>query len=87
MQRNTNMLKKLRFADFVEFFAKMQSPVCPPNKLLSFRRILQHTDYQLVKFTILHFVWENKNSASESNSHIRSLMQHGLILQNISANR
>ena len=45
MQRNTNMLKKLRFADFVEFFAKMQSPVCPPNKLLSFRRILQQTDY------------------------------------------
>ena len=43
MQRNANMLKnlkKVRFADFMGFFAKMQSPVCPPNKLLSFGRIL-----------------------------------------------
>ena len=43
MQRNANMLKNLkqvRFADFIGIFAKMQSPVCPPNKLLSFGRIL-----------------------------------------------
>ena len=43
MQRNANMLKilkKVRFADFMGFFAKQQSPVCPPNKLLSFRGIL-----------------------------------------------
>ena len=34
MQRNANMLKilkKVRFADFIGFFAKMQSPVCPPR--------------------------------------------------------
>ena len=33
MQRNANMLKILKncvFADFIGFFAKMQSPVCPP---------------------------------------------------------
>ena len=43
MQRNANMLKilkKLVFADFIGFFVKMQSPVCPPNKLLYFRGIL-----------------------------------------------
>ena len=31
---------KCVFADFMCFFAKMQSPVCPPNKLLSFGMIL-----------------------------------------------
>ena len=34
MQRNANMLKFLKkcvFADFMGFFAKMQSPVCPPE--------------------------------------------------------
>ena len=34
MQRNANMLKILKkcvFADFMGFFAKMQSPVCPPE--------------------------------------------------------
>ena len=39
MQRNANMLKILKkcvFADFMGFFAKKQSPVCPPNKLLFF---------------------------------------------------
>ena len=48
MQRNVNMLKFLKkcvFADFMGFFVKIQSPVCPPNKLLSFRKILQHADY------------------------------------------
>ncbi len=43
MQRNANMLKflkKVRFVDSMGFFAKMQSPDCPPNTLLSFRRIL-----------------------------------------------
>ena len=42
MQRNANMLKilkKVRFADFIGFFAKMQSPVCPPNELLFFGEI------------------------------------------------
>ena len=36
MQRNANMLKIIKkciFADFIGFFAKMQSPVCPPNEL------------------------------------------------------
>ena len=50
MQRNANMLKNLKkcvFADFIGFFAKMQSPVCPPNKLLSFGEILQYTMYQV----------------------------------------
>ena len=35
MQRNANMLKilkKVRFADFIDFFAKRQSPVCPPER-------------------------------------------------------
>ena len=43
MQRNANMLKILKkcvFADFMGFFAKKQSPVCPLNKLLSFGMIL-----------------------------------------------
>lgn len=43
MQRNANMLKNLKkcvFADFIGFFVKMESPACPPNKLLSFRGIL-----------------------------------------------
>ena len=34
MQRNANMLKILKksvFADFIGFFVKMQSPVCPPG--------------------------------------------------------
>ena len=39
MQRNANMLKnlkkKLRFADFMGFFAKMQSPACHPKSRLS----------------------------------------------------
>ena len=51
-------LKKCVFADFMGFFAKIQSPVCPPNKLLSFRRILQHTDYKIKtlhpKMNVLH---------------------------------
>ena len=37
MQRIANMLiilNKCVFADFMGFFAKMQSPVCPTNKLL-----------------------------------------------------
>ena len=43
MQRNANMLKnqkKCVFADYIGFFAKIQSPVCPPNTLLSFGEIL-----------------------------------------------
>ena len=32
--------KKCVFADFMGFFAKIQSPICPLNKLLSFGRIL-----------------------------------------------
>ena len=39
MQRNANKLKILKkcvFADFVGFFAKMQSHVCPPNELSFF---------------------------------------------------
>ena len=43
MQRNANMLKiqkKYIFADFIGFFAKMQSPACPPNELLSFDKTL-----------------------------------------------
>ena len=32
--------KKCVFADFMGFYAKMQSPVCPPNKLLPFGVIL-----------------------------------------------
>ena len=50
MQRNANMLKNLKkcvFADFISFFAEMQSPVCPPNELLSFGKILQYTMYQV----------------------------------------
>ena len=50
MQRNANMLiilKKVRFADFMGFFAKMQSLVCPPNELLSFGKISQYTMYQV----------------------------------------
>ena len=31
-----NSKKKYVFADFMGFFAKIQSPVCPPNTLLSF---------------------------------------------------
>ena len=50
MQRNANMLKFLKkcvFADFMGFFAKMQSPVCPPpNELLSFGKTLQYTMFQ-----------------------------------------
>ena len=36
MQQNTNMLKILKkcvFVDFIGFFVKMQSPVCPPKIL------------------------------------------------------
>ena len=43
MQRNANMLKILKkyiFADFIGFFAKMQSPICPPNELLPFGETL-----------------------------------------------
>ena len=43
MQRNANMLKflkKLRFCRFYGFLCKMQSPVCPPNALLSFGKNL-----------------------------------------------
>ena len=50
MQRNANMLKilkKVSFADFMGFFAKMQSPVCPPNELLSFGKISQYTMYRM----------------------------------------
>ena len=40
IQRNANMLKILKksafFVDFIGFFVKMQSPVCPPNALLPF---------------------------------------------------
>ena len=39
--------KKCVFADFIGFFVKMQSPVCPPNKLLSFGKTLQYTMYQV----------------------------------------
>ena len=38
MQRNANMLKSCVFADFVGFFAKIQSPVYPPERTLSLRR-------------------------------------------------
>ena len=43
MQRNANMLKNLKkciFADFISFFAEMQSPVCPPKELPFFGEIL-----------------------------------------------
>ena len=48
MQRNANMLKILKkcvFADFMGFFAKMQSPVCPLERTFALRRNL-----------ILHYV-------------------------------
>ena len=48
MQRNANMLKSCLFADFMGFFVKMQSPVCPPNALLSFGKTLQYTMYQVI---------------------------------------
>ena len=35
-----NSKKKCVFADFMGFFAKIPSPVCPPNKLLCFGIIL-----------------------------------------------
>ena len=37
IQRNVNMqkiLKKVGFADYISFFAKMQFPVCHPNTLI-----------------------------------------------------
>ena len=40
MRRNANMLKILKkvfFADFNGFFAKMQSPVCPPERTFTLR--------------------------------------------------
>ena len=43
MQRKANMLKILKkcvFADFIGFFAKQQSPACPPNQLLSLNKTL-----------------------------------------------
>ncbi len=44
MQRNANMLKNLKSAflqNFIGFFAKMQSLVCPPpNELLFFGETL-----------------------------------------------
>ena len=41
----------------------MQSPVCPPNELLSFGKTLQYTMYQVfTKF----YVGVKKNSASEN---------------------
>ena len=48
MQRNANMLKILNkcvFADFMGFFVKMQSPVCPPKRRLSLEEILHYTVY------------------------------------------
>lgn len=41
MQRNANMLKILKkriFADFIGFFAKMQSPVCPPERTFALKQ-------------------------------------------------
>ena len=41
MQRNANMLKFLKscvFADFMGFFVKMQSPVCPPERTFALQR-------------------------------------------------
>ena len=41
MQRNTNMLKILKkcvFADFMGFFVKIQSPVCPPERTFVLRQ-------------------------------------------------
>ena len=64
MQRNANMLKNLKkcvFADFIGFFAKQQSPVCPLNELLSFGKTLQYIMYQV--FTEF-YVGIKKNSAS-----------------------
>ena len=40
MQRNANMLKILKkcvFADFMGFFTKMQSLVCPPERTFFLR--------------------------------------------------
>ena len=40
MQRNANMLKflkKVRFADFMGFFAKKLSPVYPPENTFALR--------------------------------------------------
>ena len=40
MQRNANMLKILKkcvFADFMGFFAKMQSSVCSPERTIALR--------------------------------------------------
>ena len=39
--------KSCVFADFIGFFAKQQSPVCPPNELLSFGKTLQYAMYQV----------------------------------------
>ena len=67
MQRNANILKILKkcvFADFIGFFAKKQSPVCPPNELLSFGKTLYCTLYQVL--TKLQ-VGVKKYIASESN--------------------
>ena len=41
MQRNANMLKNLKkcvFADFISFFAEMQSPACPPERTFALRQ-------------------------------------------------
>ena len=71
MQRNANMLKILKkcvFADFIGFFAKIQSPVCHPNELLSFGEILQYTMYQVfTKFQM----GIKKNSVSENRSSLK----------------
>ena len=39
-------LKKCVIADFIGFFVKMQSPVCPPKTLLPFGKTLQYTMYR-----------------------------------------
>ena len=40
-----NSKNKCVFADFMGFFAKKLSSVCPPNALLSFGETLQYTMY------------------------------------------
>ena len=59
--------------DFIGFFVKIQSPVCPPNALLSFGLHLQGVVFQHIKQPNLYSVWENKYIASENSLIINNL--------------
>ena len=76
MQRNANMLKilkKVLSADFIGFFAKIQSPVCPPERTFVLR---QNFVIHYIPISCRVLNGRKKYSASGSDPRLATITKH-----------